>query len=339
MKKWIIIGSVALLLVALAGSGYFLLNRSGGGGDGEFIDEAADLGGMPHTVELGSINSVVVLDATVRAEPGEAVEARKGGEVAHVWIAEGAEVDQGAPIVNVRVPDASAPAPEEGEGSSSAPATTEVTLYAPIGGVVSGLDRVQVGDVLEPGAVVATVAPEKFRAVAQIPANDLYRFYEEPGDIVLEITKGPAAEQCDFLSLGPSESSSVPEGEEAGDAGGGGTVELACRIPSDLQVFDGVQGKLSVSTGKVSNVVVVPATAVRGNSEKGEVLVVSSDGAEEAREVELGITDGSLVEVVSGLSAGEQVVDPIPLDPRFDVPGAHMEEMPEDEFHVESEEG
>jgi hypothetical protein len=193
--------------------------------------------------------------------------------------------------------------------------------------------------VLEPGAVVATVAPEEFRAVASIPPNDLYRFYEDPEDILLQIDQGPPAAACDFLSLGTA-GGGVPvpgagDGEGTEDSGGGGGgAELACRVPADLEVFEGVQGQLSVSTGAAANAIVVPVTAVRGTAGSGEVVVVGEDGTEETREVVLGVSDGSSVEVTEGLSIGETVLDPIPLDPRFDVPGAYD---PEDEFAEEGE--
>lgn len=331
MKKWIIIGAAALLLVvAVGGGGFFLLNRLGGGGEEFPMEGAIDVGGAPYPVELGTIDSVMVLDATVKAEPGKSVKAQKGGQVVHLWVTDGAEVEEGAPILNVKYVEEPDPTAVVGEGEDPpAPVTREVSLYAPVSGKVTGLADVQVGDVVEPGAVVASVAPDVYRAVATIPANDLYRFYEEPKDILLEIKNGPPPTQCDFLSLGAAESGGEEQsggddfgfpGEGGGGGGSGG--ELACRVPSDVQVFDGVQGKLSISTGKVEDVVVVPVTSVRGTTGNGEVIVVADDGTEEARPVELGISDGSFIEVVSGVEVGEQVMDPIPLDPRFDVPGA-----------------
>ncbi|WP_444961126.1 HlyD family efflux transporter periplasmic adaptor subunit [Nocardiopsis sp. M1B1] len=342
MKKWIIIGAVLVLVGGLTGAGYLLVSRLGGPGAGEdagMQEAALDVGGAPVEVVLGEVSSVLVLDAVVRAEPGEPVEARNGGTVSHLWVGEGAEVGQGAPVVNVKVPARGEPVVGEDGRVPDALTTEEVTLYAPAAGTVSGLEDVMVGDVLEPGAVVATVAPEEFRAVASIPPNDLYRFYEDPRDILLQIDQGPPAAACEFLSLGTAEGGApVPEeggGEGAEDVGGGGGgAELACRVPADLEVFEGVQGQLSVSTGTATNALVVPVTAVRGTAGSGEVVVVGEDGTEETREVVLGVSDGSSVEVTEGLSIGETVLDPIPLDPRFDVPGAHD---PEDGFAEEGE--
>ncbi|GAB2493151.1 efflux RND transporter periplasmic adaptor subunit [Nocardiopsis aegyptia] len=348
MKKWIITGVALVALAGIVAAGLLLLPRLLGGAGGEDMDAgqgALDMGGAPVEVQMGSVDSLMVLDATVRAEPGEDVEARNGGTVTRVWVSDGSLVDNGAPVVNVAVPDAAAGDGEDGEGGG----TREVSLHSPVEGRVSGLEDLRVGDVLEPGAVVANVAPDEFRAVASVPANDLYRFYEDPHDILLEITEGPPAAECEFLSLGAAEGGAAgDDGDTAGEGGefpgeefpgevgggSGGSAELSCRVPSDLRVFEGVTGKMSIATGGAENVMVIPVTAVRGTSESGEVIVIASDGTEEVREVELGVSDGSSVEVVSGLSVGDQVLDPIPLDPRFDVPGAVVpgDELTEEEF-------
>lgn len=330
MKKWIIVGAVAALLLGLVGSGYLLLSRMGSAPtDEDVIGAAADVSGEPVEVELGTVSSQLILDATVQEEAGEAVEARQGGTVTRLWLNDGATVEEGAPVVSVSLPAEPAPEAEEGDSSSG---TREVTLYAPASGTVSGLEDVLVDDVLEPGAKVATVSTGEFHAVAQVPANDLYRFYEDPGEIMLQVDKGPPATECEFIGLGAAEQD---DSAEEGAEGGGGGSQLTCRVPSDLTVFDGVQGKLSVSTGEVENVVVVPVTAVRGNVDSGEVVVVDGGGSEEVREVSLGMSDGQSIEVTEGLSVGEQVLDPVPLDSRFDVPEAPLDEEFDDEFYDE----
>ncbi|MEV2274079.1 HlyD family efflux transporter periplasmic adaptor subunit [Nocardiopsis sp. NPDC049922] len=345
-KKWIIAGTGLVLLAGLGGGAYVVLpGMLGGGGGPEIpVEQAALESSVPFPVELGSISSVMVLDATVRAAPGEDVSARNGGTVTRVWVGDGTPVENGAPIVTLSVPGAGGGS--EGEEGAEAPATREVTLYAPRAGDVSGLGDLRNGDVLEPGATVATVAPDEFRAVASIPSNDLYRFGGEPRDIELSIDQGPAPTPCEFVSLGPADQSSSggsgggAEGEEGGEGGGGGGggTELVCRVPADVEAYEGVQGKLSVAVDDVSNVLAVPVTAVRGTADEGEVMVVTEDGSQETRQVTLGVSDGSMVEVVEGLSVGEQVLDPVPLDPRFDVPGgSDDEESSDEEFFMEVE--
>lgn len=339
MKKWIIAGAVLAVLFGIAGGGYLLLVRTlGAAADDEaFLDESALRQGEAVEVEHGEISSVLVLDATVRAEPGEDVKARNGGSVTRVWVQDGERVDSGAPVVNLAVPDGSA-APADDEDGAGASTTAEVTLRAPDDGEVAGLD-LEVGEDVEPGAVVATVAPDQYRAVAAVPPNDLYRFYDDPTEISLKIDQGPPAESCEFLSLGEDAAGGgEPDEEGGGDAGGGGDgsgVEFACRVSSSLDVFPGVQGQLSIVTGEAKNALIVPVTAVRGNFETGEVVLVNSDGSEEAREVELGVSDGTSIEVTDGLSVGDEVMDPVPLEEEFDVPDAY--ESDKDEEFIEED--
>ncbi|WP_116244011.1 HlyD family efflux transporter periplasmic adaptor subunit [Nocardiopsis sp. FIRDI 009] len=336
-KKWIIAGTGLVLLAGLGGGAYVMLPRvlGGVGGPEVPVEQAALEASVPFTVELGSVSSVMVLDATVRAAPGEDVAARNGGTVTRVWVGDGAPVENGAPIVTLSVPNTTATG---GEGAE-APAAREVTLYAPRTGDVSGIGDLRDGDVVEPGAVVATVAPDEFWAVASVPSNDLYRFGGEPRDIELSIDQGPAPTTCEFVSLGPAErgggGAPAEDGEDA--RGGGGGTELVCRVPAGVEAYEGVTGKLSVAVEDVSNVIAVPVTAVRGASDEGEVVVVAEDGSRQTREVALGVSDGSLVEVTEGLSVGEQILDPVPLDPRFDVPGDPEEEFAEDEYFMEGE--
>nr|WP_246422194.1 HlyD family efflux transporter periplasmic adaptor subunit [Nocardiopsis mwathae] len=324
--------------MGVAGGGYlWFAQLSPGGGEDLASMEGPDGldGGGPVPVEHGEISSKVVLDATVRADPADQVKAKRGGKVTRVWVGDDQTVDQGAPIVTLAVPreDADGQGGGDDDGGASAPATTEVTLKAPAKGKVSGLDDLETGDPVETGAVVAEITKDSYRAVAAIPPNDLYQFYDKPKEIKLKIDKGPAAEECEFIGLGEAEKGGAsdagqesggggdPFGDSAPDSGGDGSgAELSCRVPSDFTVFPGVKGKMSVITGKSKNALIVPLTAVRGSAEKGEVIVVGSDGSQEVREVELGVSDGTSVEVTKGLTVDDQVLDPVPLDGDFDVP-------------------
>ncbi|CAM4086892.1 hypothetical protein GCM10009799_48290 [Nocardiopsis rhodophaea] len=336
-KKLIITAAVLVVVVGGASGGYLLLGGipAGGGEDPAAMESMEDVEldrGAPVAVEHGEIRSKVVLDATVRADPAEKTKAKKGGDVTRVWVADGQAVDQGAPIVTLAVPneEAEEPAADDAPAEPTAPKTTEVTLRAPAAGKVSGLGDLENGDPVEAGSVVAEITKDSYRAVASIPPNDLYQFYDRPKEIKLKIDKGPAAEKCEFIGLGEAKEDTggqhtgddgVEVPLEGGPAGGGEAgAELSCRVPSDFKVFPGVRGKMSVITGKAKNALIVPVTAVRGSAEKGEVIVVGADGSQEVREVELGISDGTSVEVTKGLTVDDQVLDPVPLDGDFDVP-------------------
>ncbi|MFC7742381.1 hypothetical protein ACFQXA_17730 [Nocardiopsis composta] len=119
MKKWIIAAAVLVVLVSAGGTGWFLLR----GGDDVPPDDMA-VGAeeaMPVPVEHGSITDELVLDAKVEEEPEKKVVSKRGGTVTRVWVSDGQEVQEGAPIVSVRSEDAGT-APEPGRAPGTAPA-------------------------------------------------------------------------------------------------------------------------------------------------------------------------------------------------------------------------
>ncbi|WP_017556731.1 efflux RND transporter periplasmic adaptor subunit [Nocardiopsis baichengensis] len=342
MRKWIIAAAAAVVLVGGAGTAWVVWGRGGSAAEpaGPGGGPAQESSAVP--VEVGDITDTLVLDAVVREDPAKEVVSKRGGTVTRVWVGDGQEVDQGAPVATVRVQDGAPATGGQGAGGEDAgdtvPQTREVKLTAPVSGKVADLNGLAEGDPVDPGAAVASISGGRYRAVAEIPPNDLYRFYDDPEEITLKIDKGPPAEQCDLMALGEKDASSDTGGsgdsaEEDGgmpgmgvpgaDSGGGdATAQLTCRVPDDMEVFSGVTGKISVTTGSSTGALLVPVTAVRGGTEAGQVTVVGDGGTEEVRDVELGITDGEVIEVTSGLEEGEQVMDPVPLDGDFDVPGA-----------------
>jgi multidrug efflux system membrane fusion protein len=56
------------------------------------------------------------------------------------------------------------------------------------------------------------------------------------------------------------------------------------------------------------NAVVIPAAAIQRGNQGTFVFVVGQDSSAQIRQVQLGVTDGNLVAVESGLTPGEQVV-------------------------------
>ena len=69
----------------------------------------------------------------------------------------------------------------------------------------------------------------------------------------------------------------------------------------------GMKGEARIVTGEVSDGVVVPRSALRGDAERPFVLVETADGPER-REVALGPGDHVLVSIKEGLAGGERVL-------------------------------
>jgi RND family efflux transporter MFP subunit len=75
----------------------------------------------------------------------------------------------------------------------------------------------------------------------------------------------------------------------------------------DQALIDGLLGEAEVISKEVTDVIKIPNTAV--TREDGKSLVhLSNNGAYEKREVKLGFTNGKEVEVLSGLSVGDEVI-------------------------------
>jgi multidrug efflux pump subunit AcrA (membrane-fusion protein) len=72
-------------------------------------------------------------------------------------------------------------------------------------------------------------------------------------------------------------------------------------------LLPGMKAKVMLTGKELKDVLVVPSGAVAG-AEGKHTVKVSKNGKSEAREVEVGKTDGKLVEIRSGLEAGEKVV-------------------------------
>jgi RND family efflux transporter MFP subunit len=83
------------------------------------------------------------------------------------------------------------------------------------------------------------------------------------------------------------------------------TVSLQAPPPS---LRPGMTADVTVTTASASGVLSVPAAAIRGTSGNYNVLVLTAAGTAEARPVTVGLMTSSLVEIKSGLNAGDVVI-------------------------------
>jgi RND family efflux transporter MFP subunit len=79
-------------------------------------------------------------------------------------------------------------------------------------------------------------------------------------------------------------------------------------LPSSSQLHAGMYGAAEFSNG-VRQAIVVPSSAVVQRGSLACVYVLNADGIAQLRYLTLGATHGNLVEVLSGISAGEKLVD------------------------------
>ena len=98
------------------------------------------------------------------------------------------------------------------------------------------------------------------------------------------------------------------DGEES-DATG---MRVVCIPAAGTKLINGVSATLEVITEKATNVMVLPVEAVAGGQGQGKVDVVDANGNRQTRDVVLGLTDGKVIEIKSGLTGDETVAVPGP---------------------------
>jgi hypothetical protein len=135
-----------------------------------------------------------------------------------------------------------------------------------------------------------------------------------PAGTVPEPPKPSAAPQP---SGGPGPQSMPSSGAEPPPGGGEPGSEptglrLVCTAPADTKMINGASVTLDVVTEKAKGVLVLPVEAVAGTQGKGKVDIVGPNRDRQTTDVTLGLTDGKVVEIKSGLNGSETIAVPGP---------------------------
>ena len=259
-------------------------------------------GGPPTStvaVARQDVTSVVTLDATVVASPDFVVTAPAAGAV-------GFTPEKTGVVALVQGEQEAMP----------------VTL--PVNATLTR-ELVPDGALVPVGLPVAEAHYVGFALSATIPPSTLYRFYGGLSSVRGQVERGPGPFDCQLLGT-PSPASSVSARQveapqaDAGAQGvapsppadGGSGSQLSCAPPSGLELLIGSPAIVAVTTGNVANALVLPVEAVAGLTARGTVTLDVGGGRTENRDVTLGITDGSVVEIQHGLSDGDRVMIPSP---------------------------
>lgn len=241
------------------------------------------------TVERGTIRNDVTLSGTVGADPEVPARAEISGEVREVTVSEGQTVKKGQKLAVLR-------------GYNERGGTVNWTLKAPVAGTLSAFDLL-VGQQLGIGEEVARVAPPSFQVTATLAPEQQYRLTTLPEDAEVAITGGPAPFTCTGLTI---------EASASGQDAAASVATVRCAVPEDVRVFAGLAARVTIAGGVADGVLVVPTTAVEGGGGTGIVYLSDGSGEPAEREVTLGISDGSFVEVTDGLAAGDTVLQFVP---------------------------
>ena len=252
----------------------------------------------PHwTVERGTVTNDVTLSGTIAANEALPLVSVVSGVVIERYVGVGSWVDAGQAVALVKG--------EAIDGSGRPYETTEY-VTSPAAGTISAFPTVQ-GSSVAIGGSLGSVAPAAYHVTGTIPPEQLYRLVERPSEATVTVAGGPAPFVCTGLTITTPLAGAENQGQ------GGPT--LSCAVPGDVTVFAGLSAEVVIAGGVAEDVLVVPTSAVLGRSGTGIVYAVMPDGSTQEREIELGINDGAFIEVVSGLSAGDEILQFVPGAP------------------------
>lgn len=232
-------------------------------------------------VTKGSLVNTMDFSGTVTSNAQIKVKSTFDGTVTKVHVQNGQKITNGQVLATIK----------KFSGGST-------NIVASSSGEIVSIDLV-INQGVSVGMEVATIQPDRYHLVAPVQAIQLYRLLNVPASGTISVQGGPAPFECTALRVTTSSE---------------GGASIQCSIPADQMVFPGLPASLSITVDAVEDTLVIPATAVRGGAGSGIAYVVTDVESQtwEERTVELGISDGFQIQVLSGLSEGELILEYAP---------------------------
>jgi RND family efflux transporter MFP subunit len=185
------------------------------------------------------------------------------------------------------------------ESAESADSNTEIV--APFDGTIAEVDA-KIGQTAAPGTPeVSVISRQMFQATTYVSQTDLGKVnVGDPAQVTLDAYGSGKVFSATVVTIDPS----------ATTVGGIPGYKVTLQFnQSDALIKDGLAANITVTDATHTNVLAVPASAIFTQGNGNFVLEQGSNGAVTQHAVQLGITGlNGMVEVTSGLSAGDQVV-------------------------------
>lgn len=163
---------------------------------------------------------------------------------------------------------------------------------------VGGID-LDVGATVAPGQALVPFVDDDLSITVQVDPTDRSRLEE---GLVARVTISATGAE------GTGQIADLAEAAEI-DQQGVERYQGEISLDNDLGVVDGTAVRVEVILEQVTNALVVPVAAVSLNGDgREEVRILNREGTLDRVFVETGLTEGAMVEIVSGLDGGEQVV-------------------------------
>ena len=170
-------------------------------------------------------------------------------------------------------------------------------VTAPFSGQVAAVNVV-VGQSTQSSSTVTLITPEK---IAEISLNEID---------AAKVKVGQKAALTFAALPNLTLPGTVVELDELGTVSQG-VVTYDAKVALDgnaSQVKPGMSVTATIVTNTAKNVLMVPNSAVRSRGSKNFVQAIGSDGKTVSQEVQVGVSNDTMTQIVSGLSEGEKVV-------------------------------
>ena len=295
---------------------------------------------------LGTVTNLVQVQGSVVSDPAVEVKSTSDGTVDFIYVNAGDEVIAGAPLFQVKslIEPEAPPAPGDPEEvpEPAAPAYAYTDVVATEDGIVAQLSVLPKQQVAV-GADVATLDPGTFSVSGTLTSDQQFRILDRANTAMVTVNGGPAPFPCSNVSMGKTPAAETAVSTQAQMAGPGQAApeapaagSVSCTVPEDVPVFAGLGAAIDITAGQAEGVITVPTTAVQGSVQTGVVWVmpagapgtdaaapegaagvpgIAAAGEAVEREVTLGLNDGQIVEITSGLAEGEMIMLFVPGAP------------------------
>ena len=174
-------------------------------------------------------------------------------------------------------------------------------LVAPAAGIVTAVNVTAGADA--PSGVAITIESSEYQVTADVVESDIASM--KVGQAATVTVSAIGADLDGTVTAIAPTASSGSSGSSSSVVSYAVTVALK-QPPAALR--SGMTADVTITTASASGVLAVPAAALRGVAGNYSVLVPTADGASQARPVTVGLITSSLVEIKTGLTAGETVI-------------------------------
>jgi HlyD family secretion protein len=154
------------------------------------------------------------------------------------------------------------------------------------------------GEKVQAGQVLLTVCGAGVRAKADLPEAD---YFDVTAGLEASVTPVAAPED---KTVGVVKAKGYVASAKA--AGSAFEVRIDFAKPP-AEILPGMKGKATIRGAEIKDAVLLPSTAVAAQGGKCTLNVCAKDGKPAPREVTVGKSDGKMIQIKSGLEAGEKV--------------------------------